>query len=314
MEYGLKKQDDAPTVILISGGPGSRFFTHPSINKLKEEGKEKELGIRLISFERPGFGLSTPDPNVTLLSIADDVTEFADILGIKKFGIIGYSAGGPSTLACLYKLGDRITGAALISSVSPKIPGASKNMGFMFKLAYWASANAHWMISSIVTHNSQNYLKDPVKQGREDFGNFSKNDGDFYKQHPEVEKMFIESGLEFYSRPHAAATESREYFLWTMPWGFDLKDIKCKNVTIYNGTEDKGCTIEMAQYIHKNIEESESNFVENKGHFLYFDIWESIMQKFRDLAKESNPKSSKKQSKKKKEKEEVSDEEYTFDE
>lgn len=30
----------------------------------------------------------------TLLDIADDVAELADLLSISKFGIIGYSAGG----------------------------------------------------------------------------------------------------------------------------------------------------------------------------------------------------------------------------
>ncbi len=70
--------------------------------------------------ERPGFGLSSPHPGRTFLTWADDVAEFADLLNIKKFSIIAYSAGGPFGISCLYKMPERIISAAIVGSVSPR--------------------------------------------------------------------------------------------------------------------------------------------------------------------------------------------------
>ena len=52
----------------------------------------------MIVVERPGIGLSSKDPNISLLGTADDFVEFVDALHIQRFGLIGYSAGGPVSL------------------------------------------------------------------------------------------------------------------------------------------------------------------------------------------------------------------------
>lgn len=49
----------------------------------------KKLGVRIISPDRPGFGLSTYDPKRILLDWPQDVLEIADHLKIKKFAVLG---------------------------------------------------------------------------------------------------------------------------------------------------------------------------------------------------------------------------------
>jgi pimeloyl-ACP methyl ester carboxylesterase len=62
----------------------------------------KELGIYIVSFDRPGYGESDPDPNRTLKSIALDIEELADQLGLgSKFYVIGFSLGGQIAWNCL---------------------------------------------------------------------------------------------------------------------------------------------------------------------------------------------------------------------
>lgn len=48
-----------------------------------------DLGIRLITIDRPGHGLSDFKPNRQLLDWPDDVAALADHLGIEKFAISG---------------------------------------------------------------------------------------------------------------------------------------------------------------------------------------------------------------------------------
>lgn len=62
----------------------------------------EELGVYVVSFDRPGYGQSDPDPNRTVKSLALDVEELADGLGLgSKFYVVGFSMGGQAVWGCL---------------------------------------------------------------------------------------------------------------------------------------------------------------------------------------------------------------------
>lgn len=55
-----------------------------------------------MAIDRPGYGESDPNPNQTLKSIALDIEELADKLGLgEKFYLIGFSMGGQVAWRCL---------------------------------------------------------------------------------------------------------------------------------------------------------------------------------------------------------------------
>jgi Predicted hydrolases or acyltransferases (alpha/beta hydrolase superfamily) len=84
----------------------------------------QRVGIRLLALDRPGVGGSDPVPGRTLLSWADDVAAFAHSLKLGRFALFGYSIGAGSTLACLHRLRDRLTAAAIVSGAGPaQVPG-----------------------------------------------------------------------------------------------------------------------------------------------------------------------------------------------
>jgi len=62
----------------------------------------ESLGVYIVSFDRPGYGESDPDPSRTPKSIALDIEELADQLELgPKFYVIGFSMGGEIIWACL---------------------------------------------------------------------------------------------------------------------------------------------------------------------------------------------------------------------
>src|SRR3954469_7107597 len=69
------------------------------------------LGLRWVSFDRPGYGGSTVAPGRTVSSVASDVATMADSLGIGRFATVGYSGGGSYALGCAAFLGDRVRAA-----------------------------------------------------------------------------------------------------------------------------------------------------------------------------------------------------------
>jgi pimeloyl-ACP methyl ester carboxylesterase len=76
-------------------------------------------GVRLISYDRPGYGRSTPQPDHTVADGADDVRAIAGALGIDRLAIWGWSGGGPYALACAALLPDLVVATATIGSIAP---------------------------------------------------------------------------------------------------------------------------------------------------------------------------------------------------
>lgn len=76
-------------------------------------------GIRLLSYGRPSYGGSSPDPGRDVASAAADVARIADVLGVERFGVMGASGGGPHALACAALLPDRVIGGVCLAGLAP---------------------------------------------------------------------------------------------------------------------------------------------------------------------------------------------------
>lgn len=76
----------------------------------------EELGVYIVSFDRPGYGESAPNPKQTVKSMAMDIEELADQLGLgSKFYVIGYSIGRQAVWSCLKYIPNRLAGATLLA-------------------------------------------------------------------------------------------------------------------------------------------------------------------------------------------------------
>jgi pimeloyl-ACP methyl ester carboxylesterase len=82
----------------------------------------ERLGIRWVSYDRPGYGGSTARTGRDLASAAADVAFVADALGIDRFAVMGHSGGGSHALACGALLPQRVLG--VVSAAGPAPFGA----------------------------------------------------------------------------------------------------------------------------------------------------------------------------------------------
>jgi pimeloyl-ACP methyl ester carboxylesterase len=101
-------------VFLLHGTPGSRSGPVPRASLLYQ------LGVRLISYDRPGYGGSERHEGRTVAAAAWDVLDIADHLGLDKFGVVGRSGGGPHALACAAFIGrKRLRSVAVLVGLAP---------------------------------------------------------------------------------------------------------------------------------------------------------------------------------------------------
>lgn len=93
-------------------------------------------GVRLIAFDRPGFGGSDPCPGRTYRGWVCDLAAAADALGLSRFGLIGVSGGTPFSLAAAIDLPDRVNRVALGCPAGEYVPGRDNGKSAVFaKLA-----------------------------------------------------------------------------------------------------------------------------------------------------------------------------------
>ena len=101
-------------VIALHGTPGSRMGPHPRASRLYPH------QVRLIAYDRPGYGESERSEGRAVADAAYDVEDLADALGIERFAVVGRSGGGPHALACAALLPARVTRVAALASWAPR--------------------------------------------------------------------------------------------------------------------------------------------------------------------------------------------------
>jgi pimeloyl-ACP methyl ester carboxylesterase len=93
-------------VFVLHGTPGSRFSgLHPDSDKVTE------AGLRLITYDRPGYGGSTRHHGRRVVDCVADIATIADELGLERFAVTGSSGGAPHSLAAAARLPERVTRA-----------------------------------------------------------------------------------------------------------------------------------------------------------------------------------------------------------
>jgi pimeloyl-ACP methyl ester carboxylesterase len=113
---------DGQPMFFLHGSPGCRLNRHPDATLWPN------LGLHVVTIDRPGYGGSTPLPGRRVSHAAGDVAAVADALGLGRFLVLGSSGGGPHALACAAELGDRVLACAAVASAAPLLPGEVEDL------------------------------------------------------------------------------------------------------------------------------------------------------------------------------------------
>lgn len=117
--FEVSGDPDGFPIFLMHGTPGSREGPKPRGIVLHR------LGIKLISYDRPGYGDSDRFEGRHVADAARDVEMIADKLGLERFSVAGRSGGGPHALACAAaeRLRHRVAGVAVLVGLAPSDAG-----------------------------------------------------------------------------------------------------------------------------------------------------------------------------------------------
>ena len=103
----------AGTIVVCAGTPNSRHLYRPWVDDALAR------GLRLVGYDRPGYGGSTSHPGRIVADGAHEVRSIADALGLDRVAVWGFSGGGPYAVACAALLPDLVCAAGVVCSIAP---------------------------------------------------------------------------------------------------------------------------------------------------------------------------------------------------
>ncbi|MCX6676303.1 MAG: alpha/beta hydrolase [Methanothrix sp.] len=240
----------------------------------------KELGVRIISPDRPGIGLSDPKVGRTLLDWADDVKLLADQLELKQFGVIGWSMGGQYALACAYQLPDRVSAAAVMAGAVPldspntfdELTKLDQRFTRLSQHAPKAAEAIFFLMGELAEHAPQTW-------------NTIMSRSIFPIDSEAIHRQPL-PGVAGFAAPallHAKGMVE-EYCEWVRPWGFSFEQIHCA-VMVWQGDADELVPRQWAEEMARRIPHARLHLIAGEGHLLPYNHYKDILS---ELIQESD--------------------------
>jgi pimeloyl-ACP methyl ester carboxylesterase len=255
---------DGKPVLLHNGTPNSRLMYEPQVRLAERQ------GIRLISYDRPGYGGSTPHPGRTVADCAQDVRAIATGLGIERLAVSGISGGGPHALACAALLPDLVPAVAVLASSAP-----------------WGADGLDYFegMGELNAEDTRLFVEDRVAAR-------AKCEQDRLES-LEVSAEQVHEGLKTLLSPADAAVltgELAQYLVDCMrsglapgaegwweddvalmqPWGFELSSIRTP-VLLYHGRQDRFVPFGHGEWLAGQIPGVQAELTDDDGHLTLTD-------------------------------------------
>jgi pimeloyl-ACP methyl ester carboxylesterase len=225
----------------------------------------RERGVRFIAYDRPGYGVSTAQPDRTVADAVTDSAAVMDALGIERFLTWGISGGGPHALACAALLPDRVIAAANLAGVAPfDAPG----------LNYFRGMGEDNLIEFGLTMAGPEHLAPYLKATAEEMlaaTALGMVEG-FASLLGPPDRIALEAGVaEYWAEilPNTFAGGVRGWleddFAFLRPFGFALDQISVPTLVVH-GHQDRFVPVDHGEWLSRVIPGAEAWISADEGH------------------------------------------------
>jgi pimeloyl-ACP methyl ester carboxylesterase len=261
---------DGYPVVYLHGTPGSRVGPFPRAQVLYE------LGVRLISFDRPGYGRSDRLLSRLVRDVVPDVQAIVDQLGVEQFAVLGRSGGGPHALACAALMPRRVTRAGVLVSLAP---WEAKGLDWFAGMAesnvheYTAAALAPESLIAELMQTAARIKADPTSHVSA-----------LGPEMPEADRRVVaDVGIRALLAKNfaealrdSAAGWIDDALAFCAPWGFDLADITVP-VLLWHGENDVFSPAAHARWLARQIPSAELWVRPGAAHFGALEVVPDVL-------------------------------------
>lgn len=258
-------------VFLLHGTPGSRLGPRPRSAILHR------LGVRLICFDRPGYGESDRLPGRRVADAAADVAAVADAFGLTTFAVVGRSGGGPHALACAALLPDRTTKVAVLVGLAPREADGLDWLDGMTELnvtEYEAVASGYEQIAAVTKATADAVRADPASL-------LTKLQSEL--PDPDL-RVVADRGIRSLLVATYAEALRKSAHGWIddavafhAPWGFDPAAVSIP-VLLWHGANDNLSPVSHAKWLAERIPSAAVVVQAGAAHFGALDVLPDILR------------------------------------
>ncbi|MCT9097798.1 alpha/beta fold hydrolase [Haloarchaeobius sp. HME9146] len=221
----------------------------------------RDLGVRVIAPERPGVGVSDPDPSRELTGWPADVVELLDALDIDAAPVLGISGGGPYALACGAVAPERFPRVAVCCSSGPL-----ESVPRLLRLMIRAAIHVPWVIRAFLGFEVRSARYAPGWTIERRVRGAAPRDESVWRG--DVGKLLVAS-IPAACQHHGTAAFVRDLQLFGQDWPFSLAAIDVP-VGIWHGRGDRINPVEMGTHLLDAIPTAEGHFYPELGHLSIF--------------------------------------------
>jgi pimeloyl-ACP methyl ester carboxylesterase len=256
-------------VVLLHGTPGSRLFS-PDPRERSDE------GVRLITFDRPGYGAAGSVAVASLSVVAETIASIADDLGHEEVGVVGFSGGGPYAFACGALIPERVSRIAVVSSWGPldeveaaydSLSAAERDLVATLRADPAAATKLLW-------EHGQWFAETPLRMLDTEHE---------VADEPILADPAIRSNLEAANLEGARQQQAGLVADWVAdarPWGFGFRLAEIRvPVDLWVGARDPGRAPLDAREIQRHIPECDLHTEAEAGHWLVVSHWPDILRR-----------------------------------
>ena len=230
------------------------FFCHgwPSSRTMAEltDAAGRDLGVRIISPDRPGISRSSFQSNRRLLDWPAVLRQLADHLELERFHILAISGGAPYAYASAWAMPERVRAIAVVSG-APPIADLSDHSGLL-RLYRWMLA-LHRKRPKLL--RKLFCVAKPIATMRLPI-----------RFRPMLLKLLHPSDAAVLRDNAAfeACFESAQ--IHAEPWGFRLEDVGVP-VRLWHGKQDRAFSFRVAEEVARRLPNCTARYIEGAGHY-----------------------------------------------
>jgi pimeloyl-ACP methyl ester carboxylesterase len=250
---------DGRPVVWMHGTPGARRQVPQSARAAAAA-----RGLRIVCFDRPGVGASTPHLYGSLTESVDDLVQLLDALGVDRFAAVGLSGGGPYVLAAAHGLPDRVVVAGVLGGLPPMRDPAVAAGGTMSRFAGLATLTARVRVPFAHVLGASVRALRPLGSPMFDvYARFSPEGDQRVFSRPEVKAVLLDD-LETGARGGFGALVD-DFVVISRPWGFSLRDVRVP-VRWWHGDADSFVPLDVAQRVVALLPDAELTVRPGESH------------------------------------------------
>jgi pimeloyl-ACP methyl ester carboxylesterase len=265
-EYG---PGDGRPVLWFQGTPGSRNSRHA------DESVYDRLHVRLIVFDRPGYGASSRLPGRGIAVVADDAAELLDELALASVHVGGGSGGGAHILALAAGHPERVLAASVVAGGSPFEEEGDLDGLIKLNRDAWHAAQEGWeALYAFTAPVREQMLADPLAGFHAIMDSAPARDQAVIDD-PAWQRVYIESVTEAL-RPGAEGWVDEQMALLP-PWDFDPTAVRC-SLTWWHGEHDANAPIASVRRLLQGMDGVDLRVWEDAGHLEFHHRYEEILE------------------------------------